>query len=288
VNGKDGGPSASLDHVGVVVSNLETSMRWYTDVLGVTPVGEPYDAAESHIVFMSRGNLEVQLIQQGDEGAPPCALESNDAGAMHVCVVTRDVDAEHERLLGLGIEPTTPPATLLEGTPIRAMYLRDPDRVLVQILELPEDWPHPLGTSAAGVHHVGFTVTDLEASVDWYGRTLGLNPVAWHDNGGEVVSKMFEVPGTQERAALLPTGECGLEVLVWNHPKGRGYSLQPTDVGAIHLAFVVDDVAATRERLLDEDPTPLRTFDHGRASGRIGFNVGDPDGIQVELLQLPA
>ena len=280
--------AAALDHLGVVVSDLDASARWYGEVLGATPVGEAYGVGDVRIAFLSREDLELQRIEYPGRDDGPCRLEANDAGAVHVCIVDRDLDAAYERLSALGVEPTTPPSVLLEGTPIRAMYVRDPDRMLVQILELPEDWPHPLGTSDRGVHHVGFTVTDLEASVAWYGRVLGLEAVAWHDNGGEIVSRMFEVPETEERAALLPTGQTGLEVMVWTKPKGRGYGLRRADVGAIHLAFAVDDAEAMHEALAAESPTPLRTFDQHRAHGRIGFDVADPDGIQIEIIQLPA
>jgi catechol 2,3-dioxygenase-like lactoylglutathione lyase family enzyme len=199
--------------------------------------------------------------------------------------LTDDLDSEFKRLSAMGVHPTTPPATLVEGTPIRAMYCRDPNGLLVQMLQLPADWPHVFGTKVAGVHHVGLVVSDLERSIAWYESKLGLSIEALHDNSGPTVSDMFELPDTEERAALAPAGPCGLEIMTWTHPQGRPYTRARTDLGAMHLAFAVADPVEARTALVADDPTELRSYMHPSAPNRQGFNLEDPDGIPIEILE---
>jgi len=125
--------------------------------------------------------------------------------------------------------------------------------------------------------HVGIAVADLDAAVERYRSTLGLEPVhreVVRDQGVEEV--LFAVGGSFVQ--LL--GALGPDTPVGRHLERRG-------PGVHHVAFRVDDVAAALEDLgargvplVDEAPRPgsrntLIAFVHPR-----GF-----EGVLVELVQ---
>ena len=68
--------------------------------------------------------------------------------------------------------------------------------------------------------------------------------------------------------------------------------IEPRDVGAAHLCFVVDDLPAAYEQLreagVDSFVSPPVQVDTGINTGGYGLYLRDPDGILVELFQPPA
>jgi catechol 2,3-dioxygenase-like lactoylglutathione lyase family enzyme len=282
-----GAKAKAVDHVGVVVSDLLRSVRWYTEILGASFVAEEEgEDGEVRRCFLALGEVAVELIEHRATGAP-YRLSMNDAGALHICIQVEDLQAAYERLLDAEVCPTTPPETLLAGTSLRALYFRDPDDVLIQLLQIPPDMEAMLGYRPGGIHHIGFTVTDLERAAAWCERTLGIVPSAWPTNSGEVVSRMLEVPETSQRAAYIPVGGSGIEILAWEHPRGKRYSMSSHDVGAMHICFEVDDADRAHDELMagGVDAAAVTSLVVGRARGCRSFHVLDPEGLQFELIQ---
>ncbi|WP_310460614.1 VOC family protein [Sphaerotilus sp.] len=115
--------------------------------------------------------------------------------------------------------------------------------------------------------HTMVRITDVDASLHFYSDALGL----------EVVSRR-EVP--QGRFTLIflaaPGNETAQVELTHNwdpedYSGGRNFG---------HLAYAVDDIYATCQRLMDHGVTINRP----PRDGRMAF-VRSPDGISVELLQ---
>jgi methylmalonyl-CoA/ethylmalonyl-CoA epimerase len=129
------------------------------------------------------------------------------------------------------------------------------------------------------IDHVGIAVSDLDAAVEHYRRTLGIEPVhreVVEDQGVEEV--LFKV-GTSYVQLLAATGP--------DTPVGK--FLQKKGEGVHHVGYRVDDVAATIEHLrsegvamVDETPRPgsrgtTVAFAHPKGFG----------GVLVELVQEP-
>ena len=115
--------------------------------------------------------------------------------------------------------------------------------------------------------HTMVRVTDLEASLDFYCNKLGLVEV-----------RRKEVPAGRFTLVFLaaPGDEDAQVELTWNwdpeeYTGGRNFG---------HLAYLVDDIYASCQKLMDAGVTINRP----PRDGHMAF-VRSPDGISIELLQ---
>ena len=140
------------------------------------------------------------------------------------------------------------------------------------------------------LYHTGFIVSDIERSVDFYTRVLGMRverkPT---DAGGPWLGAVVGYPDVKLRIAFVGPGTGhSIELIQYVEPSGG--KRQDIDarnvVGAAHCGMVVDDVRAWYDRLKAEgvrvmgEPT-LRDVEFPWA--RYAFYFQDPDGHKLEL-----
>ena len=120
--------------------------------------------------------------------------------------------------------------------------------------------------------HTMVRVTDLEASLKFYRDALGLEEVRRSEHAqGRFTLLYLAAPGDHDAQIEL----------TYNWPDADGKSEVYTGGRNFgHVAFAVDDIYATCQRLQDHGVTILRP----PRDGRMAF-VRSPDGISVELLQ---
>jgi catechol 2,3-dioxygenase-like lactoylglutathione lyase family enzyme len=139
--------------------------------------------------------------------------------------------------------------------------------------------------------HVGFSVSSMERSVEWYSFLLEEPPSLRGVWDVEYVSRVVGYPGLVFDAALwnLPGGTV-LELLEYKHPRPGRVDMETYNVGNGHLCLVVDDLAAEFERLQGRadfrNPEPV-DIPWGHFAGGRSCYLRDPDGISIELLQYP-
>jgi len=115
--------------------------------------------------------------------------------------------------------------------------------------------------------HTMVRVTDVEKSLDFYCDKLGLVELHRTENEqGRFTLIFLAAPGDEEAQVEL----------TWNwdpeeYDEGRNFG---------HLAYAVDDIYASCQRLMDKGVTINRP----PREGRMAF-VRSPDGISIELLQ---
>jgi catechol 2,3-dioxygenase-like lactoylglutathione lyase family enzyme len=120
------------------------------------------------------------------------------------------------------------------------------------------------------LEHVNLTVADLDRSIDFYCRLLGFR-VRWRRDGGE-----------DRPAAHI--GDDRVYLALFEAPPSRN-GRAPLDydaVGLNHFGFVVDDLAAMKQRLAELGVAPKSEADY--EPGRRLYFL-DPDGIEVELVE---
>ena len=115
--------------------------------------------------------------------------------------------------------------------------------------------------------HTMVRVTDIDTSLDFYCNKLGLNELRRFDNQPGRFTLVFLAPEGQEEAQVELTYNWDPEA----YGEGRNFG---------HLAYEVDDIYATCQRLMDGGVTINRP----PRDGRMAF-VRSPDNISIELLQ---
>jgi lactoylglutathione lyase len=120
--------------------------------------------------------------------------------------------------------------------------------------------------------HTMVRVTDIEASLRFYRDALGL----------EMLSRRDHEAGRYTLVFLCAQGDNAAQIeLTYNWPDASGKAEQyggGRNFG--HVAYAVDDIYATCQRLMDHGVTINRP----PRDGRMAF-VRSPDAISIELLQ---
>ena len=147
--------------------------------------------------------------------------------------------------------------------------------------------------SASGLHHTGYTVSDLDRSLVFYRDLLGCDVIATQEKEGGYLAAIVGYPDAHVRMAHLraPASEHVIELFEYLLPPGDRADVEPRNVGASHLCFVVDDLRTLYEHLRERGVTsfvsPPVEVDTGINRGGLALYVRDPDGITVELFQPP-
>lgn len=145
------------------------------------------------------------------------------------------------------------------------------------------------------VWHVGFSVCDIEASIEFYTRGVGLELVHRQSQDNPYTHALVGYPNASLRIAQFaipgvappPSGHL-LELIEYVTPRGTQIPPENSRIGSAHLAFEVDDIHARVERLrslgarLVSEPVEITA---GINAGGRAVYLYDPDGITLELLQ---
>ena len=147
------------------------------------------------------------------------------------------------------------------------------------------------------VHHVAITVKDMDKSIAFYRDGLGLSIFQDKVISGPEVDRSLMEPGAEVRMVLLmdETGNM-IELLGWQSPPATERPpehMRFNSTGLVEVAFMVNDMEQAEESLAKAGysfRTPVWRFgsdleDYGGAEAKIRY-VEDPDGVQVELMQV--
>ncbi len=127
-----------LNHVAVVVPDLERAVATYRDVLGAK-VSAPVDLPEHGVttVFVELPNTKIELLHPlGAESVVAKFLERNrDGGIHHVCYEVDDIYAARDRLVSAGarVLGDGEPKTGAHGKPVLFLHPKDFCGTLVEI-----------------------------------------------------------------------------------------------------------------------------------------------------------
>jgi catechol 2,3-dioxygenase-like lactoylglutathione lyase family enzyme len=143
----------------------------------------------------------------------------------------------------------------------------------------------------SGLDHIGFAVGSIDRAVEWYTRFFATPPILRKTWDIEYVSRLVGYPGTKLACAFwtLPGGTT-LELIEYLEPPSGVVDMETYNAGNAHLCLVVDDLDADLERLARElGVTGVEAVEipWGPYAGGKASYLRDPDGISIELMQLP-
>lgn len=139
----------NIRHTGIVVSNLETSLPFYRDLLGLTiwwdqieggPMVEAVTGipgARIHTVKLKAPDgVSIELLQYLNTPKPvPPLNAANNIGCNHVALQVNDLDELYERATAEGIRFHTAPLVAAGGK-AKVTYCRDPEGVVLELVEI--------------------------------------------------------------------------------------------------------------------------------------------------------
>ena len=126
-----------IDHITIVVEDLERSRKFYTEILGMQEVERP-DFGFPGLWFQA-GSSQIHLNVAGQEAGQaglPCLGAKLPSRGFHYAFEIDDCDAAAPRLTALGFEIVTGPKSRPDGA--RQLYIYDPDGHLVELFSLPK------------------------------------------------------------------------------------------------------------------------------------------------------
>ena len=116
-----------LEHIGLRVKNMNASIKFYTDVLGMRVVGKGTLDDGLELVFLAFSDsdtIQIELIGNGQDDVP--AMGKVD----HFAFTVSDIEAEIARLRTLGVSfIDETPETILGGIKIAFFYGPDGERL---------------------------------------------------------------------------------------------------------------------------------------------------------------
>lgn len=138
--------NGDVHHYGVTVSNLDESVAFYRDALGMPEADRAHfddeafgrfvglEDVDVDIAFLDGGGCLVELLEYARPpgGDANEGVSNNDVGAAHVCFDVDDVESTYEDLSD-DVEFVSRPQTLDNGA--KVVYLYDPDGNVVELLE---------------------------------------------------------------------------------------------------------------------------------------------------------
>jgi len=293
-------------HVNVNCSDLERSLRFYRDRLGLTAATHtrpesPQDGTafrldqgqwDAWILHDDRGfgaGLAVDLLEWLVPAPTGTTNRAADLGFNRIGFYVSDVDALYAQLAADGVEGHggPPHETVVDGNaPIRTVVVDDPDGMLVELVQV-------------GIDRVGFVavgVSDLARSTAFYADVLGFRPM--FDRGP------LRQPGDQ----LGLDGEIELAAAYLDDPRGTGafmlelvQLIAPAPVrppsgtanqlGMFRLALLTDDIDRDHADLVERGVicwTPPATLEMGPGIPPLrALMFEDPDGSVLELIEPP-
>jgi lactoylglutathione lyase len=312
--------ATTTDHVGLHVRDVDRSLAFYRDQLGLDLVdhgttGEPhvgeilgYPGVELDRALLRLPNTDAYLQLVGYrnvDGTPVDPLHGNP-GTCHVAFYTDDLDETWATLEANGSQLQGADITVIEGGVFdggKVIYCTDPDGIRVEFLEgrayldASERDPDavPKAARANETSHAGIHVSNLDRSLAFWVERLGFEVVAKFVAQDPGTRAVIGLPAADLNMAILrlPGTNAFFEVIEYQNAPGR-HPVDPdhANPATCHIALRVDDLDATWAMLQAAGSELVSTriveIPGGRLKGARALYCTDPDGFRVELINSPS
>lgn len=290
-------------HVNINCSDLERSLRFYRDGIGLTTgtrtspstpqpgaaFGLPQVQWDAWIMHGSKGSkgvvldlLEWQVPRP--QGNPRRRV--TDIGFNRLSIAVPDLDATHGRLTELGFDCWTAPYDLsLGGTTTRMFIASDPDGTQIELVEGKD----------VRLSHIAINTSDIDSSTRFYETVMGLRTVVDFGPASQT-GKPFRIDGDVKfHAKLLRDMATGfmVELIQWMDPAPTAWGFRlANDLGIFRMAWLTRDIEHDYQMLVRVGaccytPPAELAMGPGLPSLKALF-FDDPDAVCLELIESPA
>ena len=289
-----------------IVSNLDKSIEFYRDVLGLELTAPPAPfspnpaimklgntiGAQSHIAVMKipGAGIGLELIDYKDIDRKPAHPRFQDPGAGNLAILVKDIDVVAARLKKANAHILT-----AAGVPVeiqgreKGFFVQDPDGFVVevtQLIPLPAEAAKTTGNLFGA--SVEIAVADTDQTVKFYRDLLGFQ-LRVNDafNGNQLMADTAGTPGAQFRQSSgnIPGTKVRLTFIEFKGIDRKPLDTRVQDPGTAILQLRVEDVDATVKKLKEGGATVISAGGEPVSLGtrRLAM-VRDPNNLFLELL----
>lgn len=125
-----------LDHIAVAVDNLEESLRFYKETLGLECISEEVVEEQGvRVAKLEVGNTHIELLEPlGPDTPVGKFIAKRGAGLHHICVGVEDIEGELDRLKQKGVKLIDEkPRTGADGASIAFLHPKSTCGVLLEL-----------------------------------------------------------------------------------------------------------------------------------------------------------
>lgn len=127
-----------VDHIGIAVSDLEETLKFYTEVLGLECQGtEVVEEQKVRVAFLPVGDTEIELLESTDpEGPIARFIEKNGPGVQHIAFRVEDIASAIAYMQEKGMKMIDEtPRYGAGGAKIAFVHPKGTSRVLVELTQ---------------------------------------------------------------------------------------------------------------------------------------------------------
>lgn len=144
--------ATGLNHTGVTVSDLDRTIRYFRDGLGL-PVSDPVshsgemfeqitgvEGCVIDICYVTLPHQTIELLSYSSpDGRATSTLRPCDSGHLHLCLNVDDIEAAIAAGRRYGFESLGPVQTVPDGdlAGTRVVYTKGPDGLVIELMEPP-------------------------------------------------------------------------------------------------------------------------------------------------------
>lgn len=263
-----------ISHLAVYTSDAKAAEHYYVETVGAVKLPDPENGRGVKYVLSATQWVEVL----------PLPANAGVNRLDHVAFTTDDAEAMRTYLAAHGWRTPGSVARLADGS--KSFAVTDPEGNRIEFVETPHeaklDAPRAIGHH---IIHVGFLVRDRAKEDTFYRALLGFKPY-WF--GG------MEEGKTDWVSQQVPDGHDWLEYMMTSGPSGSGIppTVSQRELGVLdHLSVGERSVDAALAQLEAGGRLKgVRADEHTQIGkdGKGQFNLYDPDGIRLELMNFHA
>lgn len=127
-----------VDHIGIAVNNLDETIKFYEDTLGIKCTGiEEVDEQKVKVAFMPLGDAELEFLESTSPDGPIAKfIDKKGEGIQHVALRVDDIEAALKELDEKGIRMIDKtPRYGAGGAKIAFMHPKETKGVLLELCE---------------------------------------------------------------------------------------------------------------------------------------------------------
>jgi len=144
-----------LHHLGLTVADIDRSIRFYRDVLGMTLVRRRPRVDDEYVALQTgypgvvlnvasfkatpESTQSLEVVQYMNQAEPPAETATNRPGNSHLCLTVNDLRACHADLKARGVRFKSDPVTITAGPNAGGLvvYFHDPDGYVLELFQPP-------------------------------------------------------------------------------------------------------------------------------------------------------